>query len=72
MKIEHVLFPSMVSKITDRVLEGHFQCVHTIRFSEPTKIGSLKTDRVNGPLITKIGNRNFNLWYLMQYDTWQY
>ena len=30
--------------------EGHFQCVHTIRFSEPTKIGSLETDRVNGPL----------------------
>ena len=31
--------------------ESHFQCVHTIGFSEPTKIGSLKTDRVNGPLI---------------------
>ena len=30
--------------------EGHFQCVHTIRFSGPTKIGSLKTDRVYGPL----------------------
>ena len=30
--------------------EGHFQCVHTIRFSEPRKVGSLKTDRVNGPL----------------------
>ena len=29
---------------------GHFQCVYTIRFSEPTKIGSLKTDSVNGPL----------------------
>ena len=29
------------------MLEGHFQCVHMIRFSQPTKIGSLKTDRVN-------------------------
>ena len=26
------------------VSEGHFQCVHTIRFSEPTK-----SDRLNGP-----------------------
>ena len=50
MKIEHVLFPSVFSKLRIRVLEGHFQGVHTIRFSEPTKIGSLKTDRVNGPL----------------------
>ena len=31
-------------------MEGRFWCVHTIRFSEPTKIGSLKTDRVNGPI----------------------
>ena len=29
-------------------MEGHFLCVHTISFSEPTKIGSLKTDHVNG------------------------
>ena len=49
-KIEHVLFPSVFSKLRIRVSEGHFQCVHTIQFSEPTKIGSLKTDRVNGPL----------------------
>ena len=50
MKIEHVLFPSVFfSKLRIRVLEGHFQCVYTIQFSEPTKIGSLKTDRVNGP-----------------------
>ena len=49
MKIEHALFPSVFSKLRIRVSEGHFQCVHTIRFSEPTKIGSLKTDRVNGP-----------------------
>ena len=48
MKIEHVLFPSVFSKLRIRVSEGHFQCLHTIRFSEPTKIGSLKTDRVNG------------------------
>ena len=31
-------------------MEGYYQCVHTICFSEPTKIGSLKTDRVNKPL----------------------
>ena len=30
--------------------EGNFQCVHAIRFSEPTRIGSLKTDSVNRPL----------------------
>ena len=48
-KIEHVLFPSVFSKLGMRVSEGHFQCVHTIRFSKPIKIGSLKTDRVNGP-----------------------
>ena len=51
MKIEYVLFPSVFfSKLRIRVLEGHFQCVHTIRLLEPTKIGLLKTDRVNGPL----------------------
>ena len=48
MKIEHVLFPSVFSNLQIRVSEGHFQCVHTIRFSGE-KIGSLKTDRVNGP-----------------------
>ena len=41
--------PSVFSKLWIRVSEGHFQCVQTIRFSEPTKIRSLKTDRVNGP-----------------------
>ena len=50
MKIKHVLFPSVFSNLQTRVSEGHFQCVHTIRFSEPTKIESLKTDHVNGPL----------------------
>ena len=40
MKIEHVLFPFVFSKLRIRVLEGHFQCVHPIRFSELTKIGS--------------------------------
>ena len=49
MKIEHALFPSVFLKSRIRVLEGHFQCVHTIQFSEPTKMGSLKTDRMNGP-----------------------
>ena len=51
MKIEHVLFPFVFFfKITHGMLEGHFQCIHTIRFSEPTKIRSLKTDCVNGYL----------------------
>ena len=50
MKIEHVLFPSIFWNLRIRVSEGHFHCVHTIRFSKPTKIGFLKTDRVNGPL----------------------
>ena len=54
MKMEHVLFSSVFSKLRIRVSEDHFQCVHTIRFSEPTKIRSLKTDRVNGPLDFKI------------------
>ena len=57
MKIELVLFLSFFSKLRIRVLEGHFQCVHTIRLSEPTKIGSLKTDRVNGPLNIEIGKQ---------------
>ena len=52
MKIEHVLFPSVSSKLRILVSEGHLQCVHTIQFSEPTKIESLKTDRVNGPLVS--------------------
>ena len=37
------------SKLWIRVMEGHFQCVHMIHFSEATKIGSLKMDRVNRP-----------------------
>ena len=49
MKIEHVLFPSVFSKLRICLMEGHFKCVHKIRFSEPTKIGTLKTDRVNRP-----------------------
>ena len=49
MKIEHVLFPSVYSNLWIRVSKGHFQCVHTIRFSEPTKVGPLKTNGVNGP-----------------------
>ena len=53
MKIERVLFPSVFSNLRIRVMEGHFQCVHKVRFSEPTKIGSLKTDCVNGPKYTQ-------------------
>ena len=52
MKIEHFLFPSVFPKLRIRASEGHFQCVHTIRFSEPT----LKTERVNRPRDTQ----NFN------------
>ena len=57
MKVGHVLFPSVFSKLRTRVPEGHFQCVHTIQFPEPTKIGSLKTDRVNGPKGFQFGNQ---------------
>ena len=38
-----------VLKLRIHILEGHFRSVNTIRFSQPTKIGFLKTDRVNGP-----------------------
>ena len=52
MKIEHVLFASIFcSKLRIRVAEGHFYCVHTIRFSEPTEIGPLNSDHMNGPLL---------------------
>ena len=40
MEIEHVLFLSVFSKLRIRVSEGDVYFVHTIRFSEPTKIGS--------------------------------
>ena len=49
MKIEHVLFPLVFSKLRIRVSKGHLQCVHTIRLSEPTEIGSSETNRVNAP-----------------------
>ena len=42
MKIEYILFPSVFFKITDPCVEGHFQRVHTIRFSEPTKFRILE------------------------------
>ena len=50
MKISMFYFHPFFSELGIRVLEGHFQGVHTIRFSEPTKVGCLKTDRVNGPI----------------------
>ena len=37
MKIEQLYFYPFFSKLWIRVLEDHFQCVHTIRFSELTK-----------------------------------
>ena len=57
MKIEHVLFPSVFFKITDSCVGRSFSMcsqdpifgTNKNRFSEPTKIGFLKTDRVNGP-----------------------
>ena len=52
MEIEHVLFLSVFFTLRIRVSEGHFQCVHTIRFSEPTKIGYLKTNPVDGPIVS--------------------
>ena len=48
MKIKHVLFSSVFPKLRIHMSEGHFYVVLTIRFSEPTKTGSLKSDRVNG------------------------
>ena len=50
MKIEHVPFPNLFSKLQIRVSQGQLDCAHTIQFSEATKIGSLKSDSVNGPL----------------------
>ena len=48
-KTEHVQFhPFLFQNLRIHVLEGHFYCVHTVWFSEPTSIGSLKSDRVNG------------------------
>ena len=44
MKIEHVLFPTVF------FLQIKDPFDDTIRVSEPTKIGPLKTDRVNRPL----------------------
>ena len=37
MEKEHVLFPSISSKLPICVSKGHFQCVHTIRFLKPKK-----------------------------------
>ena len=49
MKIECIFyFHPFFSKLPTHVSEDHFHSVHTIRFSEPTKSGSLKTDRVKG------------------------
>ena len=51
MKIEHVLFPSVFSKLRVSVLEGHFQCVHTIRFSEnPILKKSAITDQIHSSM----------------------
>ena len=61
MEIDHVLFPSDFFKLQIRLMEGHFQYVHTISFSEPTNIGSLKTDLLNRPLDLESGGQVQNL-----------
>ena len=49
MKIEHVLLPSIFFKITDPFDGRSFlMCSHD-PFFRTKKIGSLKTDPVNGP-----------------------
>ena len=50
MKMEHVLFPSFFLKITDLCVGRSFSMYSHDPISQPTKFGSLKTDRVNGPL----------------------
>ena len=61
MKKEHFLFPSIFFQITDP-FDGRLflMCSHD-PFLEPTKLGSLKTDRVNGPLYDKVWNMSFPL-----------
>ena len=53
MKIEHVLFLFVFSKLRIRVSEGHFQRVHTIRLSEPTKFCWCGTYILLGTLVLK-------------------
>ena len=50
MKIERVLFPSVFSKITDPCVGRSFSMCSQIRLLEPTKVGTLKANRVNGLL----------------------
>ena len=59
--IDHVLFPSVFFKLQIRLMEGHFQYVYTISFSEPTNNGSLKTDLLNRPLDIESGGQVQNL-----------
>ena len=55
MKIEHVVFPSVLSKL--RILCRKV-ISNDIRFLEPTKIESLKMDHVNGPLVYETSTAN--------------
>ena len=50
MKIEHVLFPTVFFKITDPFDGKSFSMCSHDPFFGTNKIGSLKTDRVNGLL----------------------
>ena len=61
MKIEHVLFPSVFFKVMDPCIGRSFSMCSHDRFSAPTKIASLKTDRVKGPLVLLLhADENFS------------
>ena len=49
MKTEHVLFASVIFKITNPCVGRSFLLCSHDPISEPTKIRSLKSDCVNGP-----------------------
>ena len=58
MKTEHMVFPFVFFfNLRIHVSENDFYCVHTIRFKEPTKVGSLKSDCVNAPLEYHMENK---------------
>ena len=55
--MRNLLPPSNFQEECRMKIEYFFYCVHTIRSSEPTKIGSLKSDHVIGSLnSSKINN----------------
>ena len=54
MKIGHILFPSVFSKITDPFDGRSFLMCSQDRFFGTNNIGPLITHRVNGPLKAKV------------------